>query len=315
MALGQGLMGYSLHLAGELGDAKLQLEAALSQEYGGTVDDLHSAKISTVLDKALAAPIYALGSSAAKSALARTLWLQGHPAQAVQRVHQNVKDAARADHPVTLLVAITWGISIFLWNGDLEAAEEYIDRFASHAQSYSLGPSSTVALGFKGELAIRRGDARTGIKSLQDCLRELRATRHVLMITTFNIALAQGLATIGKSAEGMALVEETIQLVVMNGDYAYMPELLRLKGRFFQSITLPNDGGSEMYFRQSLDLSQRQGTRAWELRTAIDLAELLSSQGRFDDARGLLGPLLDTFTEDTDNRDLGAAKRLLTVLA
>ena len=31
---------------------------------------------------------------------------------------------------------------------------------------------------------------------------------------------------------------------------------------------------------QSLELSRRQGARAWELRTAIDLAALLAGQGR-----------------------------------
>lgn len=35
------------------------------------------------------------------AALARTLWLQGHPAQAVERARQTVNDAARMDHPVT----------------------------------------------------------------------------------------------------------------------------------------------------------------------------------------------------------------------
>ena len=37
---------------------------------------------------------------------------------------------------------------------------------------------------------------------------------------------------------------------------------------------------------QSLDCSRRIGARAWELRTAIDLAELRAAQGRPEAARG-----------------------------
>ena len=44
---------------------------------------------------------------------------------------------------------------------------------------------------------------------------------------------------------------------------------------------------------QSLDLSRRQGARAWELRTAIDLAALLAAQRRRERARAILQPVFD----------------------
>ena len=43
------------------------------------------------------------------------------------------------DHPVTLCIALIWAVSVFLWSGDLETAEEHIDRFIAHAQSRSMG--------------------------------------------------------------------------------------------------------------------------------------------------------------------------------
>jgi hypothetical protein len=47
---------------------------------------------------------------------------------------------------------------VFLWTGNLESAEEYLDRFVSHAESHSLGPYLALGRGYRGELAIRRGD-------------------------------------------------------------------------------------------------------------------------------------------------------------
>ena len=117
-------------------------------------------------------------------ALARTLWLQGHPAQAVQRARQTVQDAARMDHPATLAIALAWALTVLVWAGDFDAAEEHSDWFVSHAESHSLAPYRALGRGFKGELAICRGDARGGVEAL----RQIRSSpRHfatpVLMLT------------------------------------------------------------------------------------------------------------------------------------
>jgi predicted ATPase len=61
-------------------------------------------------------------------------------------------------------------------------------------------------------------------------------------------------------------------------------------------------------------LSRHQGARAWELRTATDLAALWASQGRADDAKALLQPVFEQFTEGSDTADVKAAEYLLAKL-
>jgi predicted ATPase len=75
------------------------------------------------------------------------------------------------------------------------------------------------------------------------------------------------------------------------------------------------DVDAEMCFVQSLELSRRHGARAWELRSAMDLAELWAGLGRSTDARALLLPAFEQFTEGLDTADLTAAERLLTTLS
>ena len=72
---------------------------------------------------------------------------------------------------------------------------------------------------------------------------------------------------------------------------------------------------AEDHFRQALDWARRQGALSWELRAAKSLARLLCDRGRSADARGLLQPVYDRFTEGFDTADLKAAKALLDVLA
>jgi hypothetical protein len=93
-----------------------------------------------------------------------------------------------------------------------------------------------------------------------------------------------------------------------------MPELLRVKGGLLLSAPQPSGDDAEMCFMRSLELSRRQGARAWKLSTAIDLAALLAVRGREETARALLRPVFDEFVEGLDSADVTAAQRLLATL-
>jgi predicted ATPase len=62
------------------------------------------------------------------------------------------------------------------------------------------------------------------------------------------------------------------------------------------------------------DLSGNQGARLWELRAAASLARLRRDQGRHAEARDLLAPVYDWFTEGFGTADLREAKALLDEL-
>src|SRR3546814_14917228 len=86
-----------------------------------------------------------------------------------------VEDAAGMDHALTLSVVLNWAVSVFLWTGDLERAEEHIDWILSRAELPSFGPYLMIGRGFKGEVAIRRGDATGGVESLGEGLQAFLA--------------------------------------------------------------------------------------------------------------------------------------------
>ena len=72
---------------------------------------------------------------------------------------------------------------------------------------------------------------------------------------------------------------------------------------------------AEDRFRQSIDWARRQGALSWELRSATSLAQLRFGQARNQEARELLGPIYDGFTEGFETSDLKAAKGLLDGLS
>jgi tetratricopeptide (TPR) repeat protein len=295
IALAHSILGISLHLNGDVGAARPELEAALP---GGP-------RATTTVYLGFE------GRHLAGAILARNLWLQGHAAQAVEHARLAVERAASMDHSLTLCIALIWATSVFLWTGDLDDAEEYVDRLISRAESHSLGPYLAVGRGFRGELAIRRGDTNSGVETLQRCLATLHAAPYELLTTPLNMALVRGFESLGRYAESSALIDDTIEQVQANGDLVYMPELLRVKGGLLLAMPKPDMVKAETSLAQSLELSRRQGARAWELRTATDLAKLMADRGQRDHARELLRPVFQEFTEGFDTADLKAAEGLL----
>jgi predicted ATPase len=71
---------------------------------------------------------------------------------------------------------------------------------------------------------------------------------------------------------------------------------------------------AEDSFRTALAIAREQGTRGYELRAATSLARLWREQDRRTEARDLLAPVYDWFTEGFDSPDLNDAKALLDEL-
>ncbi len=215
LAVAHCLVGLALHNTCDISGARVELEAAL--------------KIGENIPRISTSFLGFDNSSRACIALARTLWLQGQSAQALELTRGSVKAAIDLNHPVTLSIALSWAVSILLSTGELGDAEKHIGWFISHAQRHSLGPNVAVGGGFSGQLSILLGHAEDGVAKLQLCLVELHRRRYELLTTPFNISLIQGLTALGRFDEARALVEETIILIESRGDLCYMAEVLRVK--------------------------------------------------------------------------------------
>jgi predicted ATPase len=92
----------------------------------------------------------------------------------------------------------------------------------------------------------------------------------------------------------------------------YVPELLRIKGEVLL-LQAPDrfDQAAEDCFIQAGEMAREQGALFWELRIALSLARLRVSQNRHYEARALLAPIYDRFTDGFMTADLEAARAML----
>ena len=298
ISLAHFLLGNSLHILGDLEAARAELEAALRYRPDtGRVSVVYLGFYHDVL-----ARIY----------LANTQCLQGYLSQAVQCAREAVNDTQDIDHPLALSIVLRQAVLLFLWIGDLAGAEQLIDQYTANARSHALAPQMRVGRALKGALAVRRGDTQQGVEILRDCITELHEVRYKMM--ELNITLAEGLSVSGRITESISLIDNGLREAEANGNAIYMPELLRAKGNFLLAKPKIHVDQAETCFLQSLELSRQQGSRVWELRTSTDLAKLMVAQGRRNDARALLAPVVTWFVDGMDTDHLKVAERLLTTL-
>jgi predicted ATPase/DNA-binding winged helix-turn-helix (wHTH) protein len=248
--------------------------------------------------------------------LAEILWLQGFVDQSLKLTRDVLIEAERTSHPVSLNLALTWaGCGIPLRVGDLRMAEQSIGRLKAHAGMHGARSYHAAALGFEGQLHAARGDTRAAERLLRHAIAELRETRFHMLYTAFLSPLAEVLAEAGSVNEALAAAEEAVERASRNKNYWCLPEALRIKGGLFLLEGRSVIAAAEDHFRQALDWARRQGALSWELRAATSLARLWRDQARSKEARELLAPVYNRFTEGFATTDLKEAKRLLEELA
>jgi predicted ATPase len=113
----------------------------------------------------------------------------------------------------------------------------------------------------------------------------------------------------GQAAEGLTLLGEALQIVERTGERWLEAELHRHKGQLLLRQGHP-DAAEEFYWK-ALCIAREQKAKLWELRAAPSLAGLRNDQGRRAEARDLLAPVYEWFTEGFDTPDLKEAKALL----
>ena len=150
-----------------------------------------------------------------------------------------------------------------------------------------------------------------GLVVLQEIGAEWERPHHLAL-------LAQVYRKAGQSEKGMRALTDALPFVHKNGERYYEAELYRLKGEFLLELNGPSSQSgaekAEACFHQGIEVARRQEAKSWELRAATSLARLWRQQGKQTEARDLLAPVYNWFTEGFDTADLKDAKALLDAL-
>jgi predicted ATPase/DNA-binding winged helix-turn-helix (wHTH) protein len=297
------LEGGSFH---HLGDQE-KAQAAMKKVVDSGCLDLHQ---SFILRFGLDQRVIAL------SYLARILWLQGSPDQALAMARASIDEAKALSHANTLCLVLCDGAcAIAAMSGDLKATEEFATHLIESAEEHGMGIWHAYGIAFKAWLDVKRGDMEGGLRLLTSALGEFRATRVGLHQAVFTSALAEALGGVGRVSEGLAVIDDAMQICARSEGHWRMAELLRMKGEFMLRYGLPDSVPvAQRHFERALELARRYGIQPWQLRAATSLARLWRDEGRRDEALVALAPIYESFTEGHEGCDLKTAKDVIDSL-
>jgi predicted ATPase len=135
------------------------------------------------------------------------------------------------------------------------------------------------------------------------------------MTPTILSSLAKTQADLGQFDDVWRFISEAKELIERTGERWFEVYVDCVAGEIALKLPQPDLAKAEAYFERALAVARQQQAKSWELRAAMSMARLWRDQGKPQQARELLAPVYDWFTEGFDTRDLKEAKALLEQLA
>jgi predicted ATPase len=124
--------------------------------------------------------------------------------------------------------------------------------------------------------------------------------------------LADALARDGRADEGLAAVNEGFAHAERTYEHGFLSELHRMRGELLHMKG--DDAAAEESLRTALDVARNRQAKSFELRAATALARRLAASGRGDEARAVLAPVYEWFTEGRETSDYTAAAAVLAAI-
>lgn len=302
VAVADGRVGIRLMTSGRLGEARRSLERAVQ-----SIPPREAERQSLWRE--------AIDRSLTRASLARVLWLQGFADAARHEAQSSWDDAKGAPDQLVICRVLYYGIGrIAPMIGDFVAAADAIARLAELATRLNASFWVTAGQFLRGKLLAERGEFAQGLALLREAFGKCEQTGWRLSYPEFTGSLALALSGLGRLDEAHDAVSRAIAGAGSreDGQVWYVPELLRIKGEVLlkQAADRPAPSAEDL-FNQAAEMAREQGALFWELRIALSFAHLRAAQGRRDEAKQILAPVYDRFTEGFDTVDLLAAKLLL----
>ena len=302
LTIGHCFTGMSLLLSGDIAEARAHFDRAIE-----LYDPAERGPAGTMfrLD-------YRVESLAFRS---HVLWYLGFPEAALADAEVALRDAREIDYAITLMSALNIAVWTHILRRDYATAKALLAELASLADEK--GAAWFKAIGMLARSLVsamtKEGADNVGmIASAWDACLSTGATVFAPMQRSY---LAIAYAEIGQFDDARRCMGEAIAATEKTKERWFEPEVHRIAGEIELLSPERDMARAEGHFQRALEIARAQQAKSWELRTATSLARLWRDQGRRAEARDLLAPVYDWFTEGFDTRDLKEAKALLEELA
>ncbi len=249
-------------------------------------------------------------------------WLRGYPDQALESMAQALFLAQQLDHIQSYSIYASQcftqvaAATLHQWRREPDDAQRHVESGLALADKLS-GHVITTPRGrtLQGWVLAQRERPKEGIDLLRRSMADYRARGAVLTCTHMLAMLAETYCQIGEIDESLQAVEEALDLVDTYDERWWESDLYRLRAELRLQRDASDILPAAADLQRALQVARQQEAKSLELRAAIGFARLLQQQNRASEARQLLTPIFNWFTEGFDTVDLREAEVLLADLA
>jgi predicted ATPase len=229
-------------------------------------------------------------------------------------MERTLAHAKELDHPYSVGLTLLFSAQLFQLRREPGPARTRADEAMAVSTEHGLHAVELWCLLPRGWAAVQTGDASAGIADIRESMDRRRGMGIGAVWPWFYALLADAHGQLGEIAMGLEAVDEARQWVQRNDERLYEAEVHRIKGELLLMQDIPDPEQAENCFHDALTVARTQHAKSWELRAAMSMARLWRQKDRRDEARALLAPVYDWFTEGFDTADLTDAKAILDQL-
>jgi predicted ATPase len=246
-----------------------------------------------------------------------SLWALGHPEQALTRSRESLQMSQELGSLYNLARDLVWIAWLHIERGEGRVAQERAEAAIALSSEHGFPGFIAWGMAFRGGALIAQGQWKEGIAQVRQGVGKGEGEQARAVYLAW---LAVGYRDAGQVEEGLAAISEALRLVEKNDLRLYEAEVYRIKGE----LTLAQSSvqglaarvkEAEECFLKGVEIAQHQQAKSLELRAVMSLARLWRQQGKTVEARDLLAPVYNWFTEGFDTKDLQEAKGLIAELS
>jgi tetratricopeptide (TPR) repeat protein len=242
--------------------------------------------------------------------LAWALWICGYPDQARKRADEALQLAMRLNRSFSIAFALQYSVSVAHLCRSYETSKAQAESLRTVARENGFPIWQACGTASMGRVLMEEGDWEQGDPLMREGLTQARGAGGELIYYYLLNLYAEACVLHRKIDEGYRVLDELLEGLQKTDLRMLESENHRLRGELFL-LDGKNASGAEERFRTALRIAGAQGAKSLELRAANSLARLMLNQGRHDEARALIEPVYNFFTEGFTTGDLKEAKALI----
>jgi predicted ATPase/class 3 adenylate cyclase len=239
------------------------------------------------------------------------LWMLGFPDRALKRADDAVALATKLNHPWSMAYALFHTGLLHLWRREAELVRDRAQAVLDIADEHEFQVWRAVATCLHGAALAGMGRTEEGLTQVNKGIALYQGLKTPPIFWPLLLHIQAGVCGLaGKPEQGLALLDESLEIISNGSGRALLPEFFRLKGELLLALSLENATEAESWFQQALEVARMLRARMLELRAAISLSRLWRDQGKSEQGRRLVSQVYERLTEGFTTADMMEAKDL-----